>query len=137
MNDPIAAVKQSKEKCRRQRDNWKAKALALQRQIDAMLATEAQAVLRLEALRPKLAEIQAKIDAIADQKDAALRALADTRAGNNELTLALAADAGIKIDCDPRLLGAVWERFRDGVLRIVKERDAKAAGLDAPKEHTP
>lgn len=44
--------------------------------------------------------------------------LESLRQGDNELILALAADAGITITCAEKMLGNVWEQFHDGVIRM-------------------
>lgn len=47
-----------------------------------------------------------------------IRELEGLREGDNKLILALAEDAGIKITCNPKMLGLVWEQFHDGVMRL-------------------
>ena len=55
--------------------------------------------------------------------EAALKREKELREGDNLLILSLAKEAGIKINCNPKLLGLVWEQFRDGVMELRERVD--------------
>jgi len=62
-----------------------------------------------------------KVDALlacCEQLERKLNYEKELREGDNKLILALAEGAGIKITCDPKLLGLVWEQFHDGVMEM-------------------
>jgi TRAP-type C4-dicarboxylate transport system substrate-binding protein len=44
--------------------------------------------------------------------------LRELREGDNKLIRALAADAGIEITAPDHMLGAQWEQFHDGVMKL-------------------
>jgi hypothetical protein len=47
----------------------------------------------------------------------------ELREGDSKLIRALAEDAGIKITASDKLLGAQWEQFHDGVMKLAAERE--------------
>jgi hypothetical protein len=52
------------------------------------------------------------------------------RNGDNKLIQCLAEGAGIKINCDPKMLGVGWEQFHDGVMLLKRERDELREALE-------
>ena len=58
-----------------------------------------------------------------EELEAQLMREKELREGDNILIRALAEGAGIKITCNPKMLGLVWEQFHDGVIEMKRKID--------------
>lgn len=76
--------------------------------------------------------IRARCDELMDE----VKNLKELRKGDNTLILALAESVGIKIDCNPEMMGLVWEQFHEGVMNLYRIKNDQPPNQDTSL-HTP